>query len=79
MEGFLFFIFNEIKCLQVPGFQSFIIEAFATNCCLYSVLDKSFDFQDANTVSTMHLIFIFFLKQSILTGKMLFIWTYRVL
>ncbi|OAY36407.1 exportin-T isoform X2 [Manihot esculenta] len=35
---------------KVPGFQSFIIEAFATNCCLYSVLDKSFDFQDANTL-----------------------------
>ncbi|XP_058005114.1 exportin-T isoform X2 [Hevea brasiliensis] len=35
---------------KVSGFQSFIIEAFATNCCLYSVLDKSFDFQDANTL-----------------------------
>ncbi|KAF2300956.1 hypothetical protein GH714_018585 [Hevea brasiliensis] len=35
---------------KVPGFQSFIIEAFATNCCLYSVLDKSFEFQDANTL-----------------------------
>eukprot|EP00257_Ricinus_communis_P017639 XP_015576122.1 exportin-T isoform X3 [Ricinus communis] len=34
---------------KVPGFQSFIIEAFATNCCLFSVLDKSFEFQDANT------------------------------
>lgn len=34
---------------KVPGFQSFIIGAFATNCCLYSVLDKSFEFQDANT------------------------------
>lgn len=38
---------------QVPGFQSFVIEAFATNCCLYSVLDKSFDFHDANTVSLL--------------------------
>lgn len=37
---------------QVPGFQSFVIEAFAINCCLYSVLDKSFEFRDANTVST---------------------------
>ncbi|KAL0354470.1 UNVERIFIED_CONTAM: Exportin-T [Sesamum radiatum] len=36
---------------KVPGFRSFIIEAFATNCCLYSVLDKSFEFRDANTVS----------------------------
>ncbi|GFP90585.1 exportin-t [Phtheirospermum japonicum] len=35
---------------KVPGFQSFIIEAFATNCCLYSVLDKSFELRDANTV-----------------------------
>ncbi|KAF5793437.1 putative armadillo-like helical, exportin-1/Importin-beta, exportin-T [Helianthus annuus] len=36
---------------KVPGFQTFVIEAFATNCCLYSVLDKSFEFRDANTVS----------------------------
>ncbi|XP_076954937.1 exportin-T-like isoform X2 [Bidens hawaiensis] len=36
---------------KVPGFQTFIVEAFATNCCLYSVLDKSFEFRDANTVS----------------------------
>ncbi|KAL1551758.1 exportin-T-like isoform X2 [Salvia divinorum] len=34
----------------VPGFQKFIIETFAANCCLYSVLDKSFEFRDANTV-----------------------------
>ncbi|KAK7397511.1 hypothetical protein VNO78_18687 [Psophocarpus tetragonolobus] len=34
---------------KVPGFRSFVIEAFATNCCLYSVLDKSFEFHDANT------------------------------
>nr|XP_043615501.1 exportin-T isoform X2 [Erigeron canadensis] len=34
---------------KVPGFQSFVIEAFATNCCLYSVLDKSFEFRDAST------------------------------
>lgn len=37
----------------MPGFQSFVIEAFGTNCCLYSVLDKSFDFHDANTVSLL--------------------------
>ncbi|KZV37962.1 exportin-T [Dorcoceras hygrometricum] len=36
---------------KVPGFQCFIIEAFATNCCLLSVLDKSFEFHDANTVA----------------------------
>ncbi|KAM7471868.1 hypothetical protein LguiA_010051 [Lonicera macranthoides] len=35
---------------KVPGFQSFVIEAFAMNCCLYSVLDKSFEFHDANTL-----------------------------
>ncbi|XWS20068.1 hypothetical protein CRYUN_Cryun31cG0069800 [Craigia yunnanensis] len=35
---------------KVPGFQSFMIETFATNCCLYSVLDKSFEFGDANTL-----------------------------
>ncbi|XP_050233618.1 exportin-T [Mercurialis annua] len=35
---------------KVPGFQSFMIDTFATNCCLYSVLDKSFEFQDANTL-----------------------------
>ncbi|KAL7140384.1 hypothetical protein ABFS83_09G117300 [Erythranthe nasuta] len=35
---------------KVPGFKSFVIEAFAMNCCLYSVLDKSFEFRDANTV-----------------------------
>lgn len=35
---------------KVPGFQKFIIEAFATNCCLYSLLDKSFEFRDANTL-----------------------------
>ncbi|KAM7480617.1 hypothetical protein LguiA_028830 [Lonicera macranthoides] len=34
---------------KVPGFQTFVIEAFATNCCLYSVLDKSFEFRDVNT------------------------------
>ncbi|XP_048334251.2 exportin-T isoform X1 [Ziziphus jujuba] len=38
---------------KVPGFQKFMIEVFATNCCLYSVLDKSFEFRDANT----HILF----------------------
>jgi exportin-T len=27
-----------------------MIEKFATDCCLYSVLDKSFDLRDANSV-----------------------------
>ena len=35
---------------QLPGFRVFMIEKFATNCCLYSVLDKSFDLRDANSV-----------------------------
>lgn len=35
---------------KVPGFRNFIIEKFASNCCLYSVLDKSFEFRDANTL-----------------------------
>ncbi|KAG6395676.1 hypothetical protein SASPL_141800 [Salvia splendens] len=35
---------------MLPGFQRFIIETFAVNCCLYSVLDKSFEFRDANTI-----------------------------
>ncbi|KMT04827.1 hypothetical protein BVRB_7g169980 [Beta vulgaris subsp. vulgaris] len=34
---------------KVPGFQTFIIQNFASNCCLYSVLDKSFEFRDANS------------------------------
>ncbi|GMH03809.1 hypothetical protein Nepgr_005648 [Nepenthes gracilis] len=38
---------------KVLGFQSFIIEAFAINCCLHSVMDKSFEFRDANT----HILF----------------------
>ncbi|XP_018457386.2 exportin-T isoform X3 [Raphanus sativus] len=33
---------------KVPGFD-LKIKTFATNCCFYSVLDKSFDFNDANT------------------------------
>ncbi|KAJ0076226.1 hypothetical protein Patl1_33700 [Pistacia atlantica] len=35
---------------KVPGFRSFIIEVFSRDCCLYSVLDKSFEFGDANTL-----------------------------
>ncbi|XP_026431323.1 exportin-T-like [Papaver somniferum] len=35
---------------RVPGFRNFIIETFAPSCCLYSVLDKSFEFRDANTL-----------------------------
>lgn len=35
---------------KVPGFQRFIIEEFASKCCLYSVLDSSFELRDANTL-----------------------------
>ncbi|XP_031497601.1 exportin-T [Nymphaea colorata] len=35
---------------KVPGFRTFIIESFAPNCCLYSVLDSSFELRDANTL-----------------------------
>ncbi|MCL7036651.1 hypothetical protein MKW94_027396 [Papaver nudicaule] len=35
---------------KVPGFRNFIVETFAPSCCLYSVLDKSFEFRDANTL-----------------------------
>ncbi|KAH7655403.1 exportin-T protein [Dioscorea alata] len=35
---------------KLPGFRNFIIETFATRCCLNSVLDKSFEFRDANTL-----------------------------
>ncbi|XP_038724316.1 exportin-T isoform X1 [Tripterygium wilfordii] len=36
---------------KVPGFRSFMIEAFAINCCLYSVIDRTFEFRDANTLA----------------------------
>jgi len=35
---------------KITGFREFMIEKFATNCCLYSVLDKSFDLRDANSL-----------------------------
>ncbi|THG05991.1 hypothetical protein TEA_000249 [Camellia sinensis var. sinensis] len=41
---------KDIFVRKVPGFQNFVIETFATNCCLYSVLDKSFELSDANTL-----------------------------
>ncbi|KAI8529707.1 hypothetical protein RHMOL_Rhmol12G0246000 [Rhododendron molle] len=45
---------------KVPGFQSFVIETFATNCCLYSVLDKSFEFRDAHTGNDMEALKLFY-------------------
>ncbi|OEL21909.1 Exportin-T [Dichanthelium oligosanthes] len=35
---------------KITGFREFMIEEFATKCCLYSVLDKSFDLRDANSL-----------------------------
>ena len=37
-----------------------MIEKFATGCCLYSVLDKSFDLRDANTVIILQLAILVF-------------------
>ncbi|KAG6542252.1 hypothetical protein Mapa_016380 [Marchantia paleacea] len=36
---------------KVPGFRRFVIERFASECCIYSVLQTSFDLRDANTFS----------------------------
>lgn len=37
-----------------------MIEKFATGCCLYSVLDKSFDLRDANTVIILQFAILVF-------------------
>ncbi|KAI5083164.1 hypothetical protein GOP47_0002907 [Adiantum capillus-veneris] len=34
---------------KVPGFRGFIVETFAAKCCVYSVLEPSFNLRDANT------------------------------
>lgn len=36
---------------KVPGFRRFIVETFAAKCCVYSVLEQSFDLRDANSIS----------------------------
>ncbi|KAL3700068.1 hypothetical protein R1sor_018090 [Riccia sorocarpa] len=36
---------------KVPGFRRFVVERFASECCMYSVLQTSFDLRDANTFS----------------------------
>jgi hypothetical protein len=43
---------------QLPGFRVFMIEKFATGCCLYSVLDKSFNLRDANTVIILQFLHV---------------------
>ncbi|KAJ7566188.1 hypothetical protein O6H91_02G091900 [Diphasiastrum complanatum] len=35
---------------KVPGFRRFVIEQFAAECCIFSVLQNSFDLRDVNTV-----------------------------
>ncbi|MCO5598109.1 hypothetical protein L7F22_052200 [Adiantum nelumboides] len=34
---------------KVPGFRGFIVETFAAKCCVYSVMEPSFNLRDANT------------------------------
>lgn len=51
MDYVIVYVKDFVLFSQVPGFRSYIIEKFANECCLYSVLDKSFEFRDANTVS----------------------------
>ncbi|KAH9298639.1 hypothetical protein KI387_030321, partial [Taxus chinensis] len=36
---------------KVPGFRNFIIQNFAAACCFYSVIDTTFDFRDAHTIT----------------------------
>ncbi|CAK9198433.1 unnamed protein product [Sphagnum troendelagicum] len=36
---------------KVPGFRQFVMERFAADCCVYMVLDSSFNLRDANTFS----------------------------
>ncbi|BAF22169.1 exportin-T [Oryza sativa Japonica Group] len=36
---------------KLPGFRVFMIEKFATGCCLQSVLDKSFNFRDGISIA----------------------------
>ncbi|KAL2651855.1 hypothetical protein R1flu_019983 [Riccia fluitans] len=38
---------------KVPGFRRFVVERFASECCIYSVLQTSFDLRDANTFSLL--------------------------
>ena len=43
-------MWTAIFLIQVPGFRTFVVETFAAKCCVYSVLDPSFNLRDANTV-----------------------------
>ncbi|CAM6105358.1 unnamed protein product [Calypogeia fissa] len=38
---------------KVPGFRSFVMGRFASDCCIRSVLQTNFDLQDANTFSLL--------------------------
>lgn len=39
--------------VQVPGFRQFMVERFAAECCIYKLVEPSFNFRDANTVSCL--------------------------
>jgi len=36
---------------KVPGFRQFMVERFAAECCIYKLVEPSFNFRDANTFS----------------------------
>jgi hypothetical protein len=40
---------SRIEEEKVPGFRQFVVERFAADCCVYMVLDSSFNLRDANT------------------------------
>lgn len=37
----------------MPGFRQFMVERFAAECCIYKLVEPSFNFRDANTVSSL--------------------------
>jgi exportin-T len=43
---------SRIEEEKVPGFRQFVVERFAADCCVYMVLDSSFNLRDANTVDS---------------------------
>ncbi|KAM7254629.1 hypothetical protein ACFE04_004009 [Oxalis oulophora] len=59
---------------KLPGFKNFIIQTFAPNCCFYSVLDKSFDFDDANTNAEYYGMVLFFHRLLRVLGKFVIEW-----
>ncbi|EFJ23763.1 hypothetical protein SELMODRAFT_174640 [Selaginella moellendorffii] len=45
---------NSTVVEQVPGFHRFVIDRFAADCCIRSILQASFNLNDANTVSLLN-------------------------